>query len=433
MRPTTEDAIAIWRAGLAAVDPARLVERALAQQPFPPDRRLLLVGGGKASAAMARAAVRVLGADRVTGWINVPADQAGEAGPVHLHAARPAALNEPTEAGIAGTGRMLAMLRAMAADDIAIALISGGASALLTAPRPPVSLAEKRDLARLLFAAGAPIGEVNLVRRALSLVKGGGLARACRGRRLLGLLLSDVVGDDPAAIGSGPTVAIPADLAAVRAVLERRGVLEAELPPAIRTVLASPAITAPPSALIDNRIIGSTAVALDAATAEAAARGYRVVSLGAANQGDAASEGAALAARARQLAAGAERVCLLSGGEPTVTMPAGCIGRGGRNQHLALAALPRLSGVAGVTLLSGGTDGEDGPTDAAGAYVDDEVIAAAERSGLDPRDHLARFESHRFFTVAGGLLRTGPTGTNVADLRVATIAPTSSPAPRPAS
>ena len=433
MRPTTEDAIAIWRAGLAAVDPARLVERALAREHFPPAGRFLLVGAGKASAAMARAAVRVLGADRVAGWINVPADQAGEAGPVHLHPARPAAVNEPTEAGVAGTERMLAMLRSMAADDIAIALISGGASALLTAPRPPATLAEKRDLARRLFAAGAPIAEVNLVRRALSLVKGGGLARACRGRRLLGLILSDVVGDDPVSIGSGPTVAVAADPLEVQEVLRRRGVAMADLPPAIRTVLAAPPITTPPGTAIDNRILGSTAIALDAAASEAVARGYRVLSLGAANQGDAAAEGAALAERVRGLAAGTARVCLLSGGEPTVTMPAGSTGLGGRNQHLALAALPLLRGVRDATLLAAGTDGEDGPTDAAGAYVDEAVIAAAERLGLDPRDHLARFESHRFFLAAGGLLRTGPTGTNVADLRVATVAPTSGPAPRPAS
>lgn len=423
MRPSTEDAIAIWRAGVAAVDPVRLVQHALAGEWFHPESRILLVGAGKASAAMAQAAVAVLGADRVSGWINVPADQAGEAGPVHLHAARPAALNEPTEAGVEGTARMLALLETLQPDDIAIALISGGGSALLTAPRPPVTLEEKRDLVRRLFAAGAPIAEVNLVRRSLSLVKGGGLARACRGRRLLGLILSDVVGDDLAAIGSGPTVAIPADPAEVKAVLRRRSIAEDTLSAAIRTVLAAPAIAVPPTAAIENRIIGSTAIALEAAAAEATARGYRVVSLGAANQGDAAAEGEALAHRLRDLAAGAERVCLLSGGEPTVTMPAGIGGLGGRNQHLALAALPVLTGTPGATLLSGGTDGEDGPTDAAGAYVDEEVIRAAERLGLDPRDPLARFESHRFFQAAGGLLRTGPTGTNVADLRVGTVAP----------
>lgn len=421
MRPTTEDAIAIWQAGVAAVDPVRLVERALGGEWFHPDSRLLLVGAGKASAAMARAAVATLGPGRVSGWINVPADQAGDAGPVHLHAARPAAFNEPTEAGVEGTARMLALLEALEPDDVAIALISGGASALLTAPRPPVALEEKRDLARRLFAAGAPIAEVNLVRRSLSLVKGGGLARACRGRRMLGLILSDVVGDDLVSIGSGPTVAIQADPTEVQGVLQRRGIDLDTLAPSIRAVLTAPPITVPPTAAIENRIIGSTAVALDAAAAEAAARGYRVVSLGAANQGDAAAEGAALALRLRELAAGAERVCVLSGGEPTVTMPAGNMGLGGRNQHLALAALPLLADAAGVTLLSGGTDGEDGPTDAAGAYVDAQVIAAAERSGLDPRDHLARFESHRFFQAAGGLLRTGPTGTNVADLRVGVV------------
>lgn len=300
---------------------------------------------------------------------------------------------------------------------------------MLPAPRPPLSLADKRTLTLELAARGADIRQLNLVRRELSTIKGGGLARACRAGRLVAAILSDVPGDDLATIGSGPTVEAPAAPAAARAVLAQFGMEDLDSGRQAMAVLAQRSasgakeLASVPLCPTTNVLVGNNAAAVDAAGMEAERLGYsHAMSAAAAPEGNAEAIGRAMAAQARLLRktlGGSGPDCLILGGETTVALPPWeRRGRGGRNQHLALATLAELDDWRGLAMVSGGTDGEDGPTDAAGAWVDAAVSARARELGLDPRDYLARCDAYRFFEQAGGLLKTGPTGTNVSDLRV---------------
>jgi glycerate-2-kinase len=448
--PLRAHAEAIWRAGVAAVDSRRLVREAIAVRtggldlcgapvPLVPGSRVVVVGAGKAGAGMAAGVEdALLGSpwfDRLDGWVNVPADCVLPQAPgarIHLHAARPAGVNEPTADGVAGSERILDLVSTLSTDDLCLVLLSGGGSALLPAPVAPISLADKQEVTRALMSAGATIGELNCVRRQLSRIKGGRLARAAAPAAVVSLIISDVIGDPLDVIASGPTVPDLSTPGEAMSIL-RRYEGPRPWPPSVLQLLAERGNTeaAPAEVPLNarNHVIGNNAVALDAASRAAVALGYEVISLGSSNAGEAADAGRALAAyclNVRERRSQGKPVCVLSGGEPVVHLaqtpqPR----RGGRNQELALAALDAFwdDGMDRIVIVSGGTDGEDGPTDAAGAVADAHVLARAKTAGALPAPFLAINDSYTFFDRAGGLLRTGPTHTNVMDLRVAIIVP----------
>lgn len=445
-----DDALAIWHAGLTAVAADRLVHGAVQREGSllfiadeePLDlssiRRLAVVGAGKAGAGMAAAVEDVLGdellaAHQVTGWLNVPADCVRPLRKIHLHAARPAGRNEPTVEGLAGSEEILRLVAALSDDDLCLALISGGASALLPAPVEGISLADKLAVTRHLSATGANIIELNTVRKQLSRIKGGGLARACRAGRLITLVISDVLGDPLDLIGSGPTVPDTSTPAEALAILERFAARQSpELCAAVR-YLEDQATSGAQRPRADRQrgtrssihVIGNNATAVDAAGEEAVRRDYSPAMIAATEpEGQAEDVGRHLAEMARRMRVEPGPDCLVSGGEPVVTLaPEAERGRGGRNQQLALAALEQLGspGLEGVLLVSGGTDGEDGPTDAAGAIIDLQVGSEAARQGLAVEPFLKRNDAYTFFASTHGLIKTGPTHTNVGDLRVVVV------------
>lgn len=459
-----QDALAIWRAGVAAVDSQRLVRENvrfehgllhLGEEMLPIDgiRRLAVVGAGKAGAGMAAGVEQALGEALMArlelhGWVNVPSDCVRPLSRIRLHGARPASRNEPTEDGVAGSQQILEIVSRLGPDDVCLCLFSGGGSALLPAPRG-VSLADKLAVTRFLSAAGANIEELNTVRKQLSRIKGGGLARACRAGRLIGLIISDVMGDPLDVIASGPTVPDPSTPADALAVLhrfgaERRpelaGVLAAITSFASRSAAARTDLALPPDPTdwstdvcrVRNFVIGNNALAVDAAGIEAESRGYSHAMVSArASEGPAEEVGRHLADMAVSMRDQPGPDCLISGGEPVVRLvESGLRGKGGRNQQLVLAALERLIQTAspygqpaeGICLLSGGTDGEDGPTDAAGALLDAAILARTEEMKLRPGEFLDRNDAYTFFQPLEGLIITGPTHTNVGDLRVVVVA-----------
>ncbi len=315
----------------------------------------------------------------------------------------------------------------MAPDDVCFVLLSGGGSALLPAPAAGITLADKLAVTRHLSAAGANIAELNTVRKQLSRLKGGGFARACRARRLFALVISDVLGDPLDIIASGPTVPDRSSPQDALDVLERYAGRPV-LPAAVFAHLEKQPAGAPaePACQVTNLVIGNNALAVDAAGIEAERLGYSHAMLAApAPEGAAEDVGRHLARLALNMLAGPGPDCLISGGEPVVTLaPIERRGKGGRNQQLVLAAAEVLAGAGSageIALLSGGTDGEDGPTDAAGAWVDHELLARAAQLGLDPGDYLARNDAYHYFESIGGLLKTGPTDTNVCDVRVVVV------------
>jgi hydroxypyruvate reductase len=346
-------------------------------------------------------------------------------------------VNEPTAEGVAGSRKILEIVSNLTADDLCLVVISGGGSALLPAPAAGLRLDDKQAVTRFLMQSGATIGELNTVRKHLSQIKGGKLAEACRAGHVFTLIISDVVGDPLDVIASGPTVADRSTASMALEVLRRFDARPPDVPQAVFDVLerAAEAIgdshCVPPivdNQVIENHVIGNNSVALAAAAARADELGFCVQSLGSANQGEASSVGRDLAEQCLLLRyerpAGSRPICRLSGGEPVVHLTKTDLPRkGGRNQQLVLAALDRLwdTGLSGTAVLSGGTDGEDGPTDAAGACIDEHVLAKARELRLDPKTFLAINDAYHFFERAGGLIKTGPTHTNVMDLRVALI------------
>ena len=462
------DALRIWHAGVEAVRSERLVRSALrvegntlwlGEEPLALDRigRIAVVGGGKAGAGMAAAVEQALGTrlmeqKRLAGWVNVPADCIRPLERIRLHAARPAGVNEPRPEGERGSREILRIAESLGPGDLCLCLISGGGSALMPAPVDGITLADKLAVTRLLSAAGATINELNTVRKQLSRLKGGGLARACRAGRLVALIISDVLGDPLDVIASGATVPDdPSTPAGALAVLDRfgaRGVVspavfeylesrrhEAEgSGRASAAVPAGQAVPAPPSARVTNLIIGNNATAVDAAGREAERLGYTPAMTAATHSEGLADDVGrrlaemALGMRDRPGTSAAAPDCLITGGEPVVRLAEESErGLGGRNQQLVLAALRRLApdGARGIALLSGGTDGEDGPTDAAGARLDAEVLRAAAQRNLDPAPYLARNDAYHFFEPLGALIKTGPTHTNVCDVRVVVVSPNS--------
>jgi glycerate 2-kinase len=421
------DADAILNAALAAVQPERLVgeQLTIARRPGgagaelliagrPPEPavrigergRVVVVGGGKAAAGMAAGLAGVFGPElartgRLHGLVSVPAACGRRLEGIEVRETRPAAHNLPTPAVVTATQEILAAVSRLSAEDLVVAVISGGGSALLAAPRPGVTLDEKIAATRRLSEAGADIATLNAMRRTMSLVKGGGLALACTAGTLLVLVLSDVIGSDLDVIASGPCM--PPDGGA-----------------------ADGSWTTPNGCHVLHRILGDNATAVAAATAAARRSGYEVVTAPTTSDPcSAEAVGVGLFTAGRALLETARRDgrrrAIISGGEATVTVPADH-GLGGRNQQTvaaALAAAARAGGwPPGLLVASIGTDGEDGPTTAAGGRADAGVAAAIAAEGLDVERALARCAAHPLLEASGGLIRTGPTGTNVADVRI---------------
>ncbi len=438
-----DDALAIWQAGVDAVRSDQLVMDTVSIRngqlvvgdlhlPLADIGRIAVVGCGKAGAGMAAGLENALGdevlqAKSVEGWINVPDDCLAPRKRVHLHGARPPGVNEPTEEGVAGTKRILETVRSLGPNDVCFCLISGGGSALMPAPADGITLADKLRVTQHLSGAGANIQQLNTVRKQLSAIKGGRLAEACNAGRLIALIISDVLGDPLDVIASGPTVPDSGTPEQALQVLEEfdaraGGVSERVFRFLERRDESGPS---PPSCEVMNLVIGNNATSVEAAVRAAAQRGYATESQAVQElESDAERVGVQLADRAIAMRAAPGRRCLVSGGEPTVRLiDSRRRGRGGRNQQLVLAALDHLVRQRGdradrIALLSGGTDGEDGPTDAAGALLDERVVAAARMSALSAADCLERNDAYSFFNPLDALIRTGPTHTNVCDLRV---------------
>ena len=411
-------ALAIWQAALAAADVHPLVHRAVGgiDLRMSARGRAIVVGCGKASAAMAAALEDVLG-DRVTDGLVVVKD--GYRAPTRRVEILEAGHPVPDARGESAARAILARVADAGADDVVFVLISGGGSALTPSPAPPVTLEEKRAMTRLLLGAGATINELNAVRKHLSRFKGGQLARAAAPARVVTLVLSDVIGDPLDVIASGPTAPDSSTFADAIAVLRRRGVWDA-VPASVRERLQSgrdgaieetPKPGDPIFERVRHHVIGNNALVTDAAVARATALGYRTTLLTRSLEGEARDVAGELIARARTLAAPA---CLVAGGETTVTVRGR--GLGGRCQELALAAAVAIDGDQGLTILAAGTDGTDGPTDAAGALVDGETAARMRAAGTDPRAALDDNDAYHALAASGDLVVSGPTRTNLLDL-----------------
>ncbi|HEY7723813.1 MAG TPA: DUF4147 domain-containing protein [Anaeromyxobacteraceae bacterium] len=434
--PRTSDTLrrharAVFEAAVAAADPHRAVRGALRLEGRTlragPVRlalrgRLAALAVGKAAAPMLAAAEEALG-DRLETSLGVT--RRGHAAPVRgrmLEAGHPV----PDEAGLAATAEVERLAAGLGRDDVLLLLLSGGGSALLPAPADGIALAGKQEVTALLLASGADIGELNAVRKHLSRLKGGGLARLAAPARVLTLVLSDVVGDALDVVASGPTVPDPTTFSEALAVLDRRGLRERVPAPVRRRLEAGAAGRIPETpkpgdpvfAGCRHLVVGSIRIAVAAAGRAARRLGYRPLVLTTTAGGEARDLGGFLAALAREVrSAGAPLpppCCLLAGGEPTVTVRGR--GRGGRCQEAALAAALGVAGLERAVVLCGGTDGSDGPTDAAGGLVDGATAARALAAGLDPRRHLDENDAYPLLAATGDLLVTGPTRTNVMDL-----------------
>lgn len=406
----------IFMAGVASADPLTVLA---AHLPKPPKGgRVVVVGAGKSAATMARA-VEVA-------WPDVPLSgvvvtRYGHAVPTERIEVLEAAHPVPDEASEAAGRRILAAVSGLTADDLVLALISGGGSALMTVPAAGLTLEDKKAVNRLLLDSGAGINEMNMVRRRLSAVKGGRLAAAAHPARLVTLAISDVPGDDPRAIASGPTVPDVGDDAALAALVSR---LEDKLPERVVRLLKADRPAAPEGAP-DFRLIATPAMALEAAADKARALGLQPLILGDALEGESRELGRVLAGIALSVRRHGHPVkapaVLLSGGETTVTIGSTAPGRGGRNTECLLALALALKGEAGIFAVSGDTDGIDGTEDAAGAMITPDTLARAAAAGFDPASTLAGHDSYSLFAATGDLVVTGPTLTNVNDLRAILI------------
>lgn len=412
----------LFDAAVAAALPAGIVARHL---PARPEGRTIVLGAGKASAAMA-AAVEAAWDGPLEGLV---VTRYGHGVPCRRIEIVEAAHPVPDEAGRAAAARMLEMARTAREEDLVLCLISGGGSALLALPADGIPFADKQAVNAALLRSGADIAEMNTVRRHLSAIKGGRLAAAAWPARVVSLIISDVPGDDPAAIASGPTVADPTTFADARAVLARYRI---EVPRSVREHLAAAADETPKPgdprlATTETRLIATPARSLDAAAEVARAAGVAPLILGDALEGEAAEVGKVMAGIARAAATAGHPLpppcVLLSGGETTVTVRGR--GRGGRNVEFLLGLAVALNGEPRVWALAGDTDGIDGGGPAAGAVVTPDTLVRARAFGLDPRAMLADNDAHPLFEALGDAVVTGPTLTNVNDFRAILV---SSPA-----
>jgi hydroxypyruvate reductase len=415
----------LFRTAVAAAHPSTFLPPLL---PPPPKGRLILLAAGKAAGSMAEVAeARYLdnlriAAERLSG-VAVARHGYGR----HLRRVRMIEAGHPIpdQAGLEGAERALTLADGAGADDLVLVLMSGGASANWVAPADGVTFADKQAVTRALLRSGAVIGEINAVRKHLSRIKGGRLARHAHPAKLLTIAISDVPRDEPSAIGSGPTVPDPTTLADARALVAK---YKLELPAHVISALADPRNETPKSgdpvfADTDFVLGARPADSLRAAEAAARAAGFDVVSLGDRVEGEAREVAAAHGKLARELRAQGKRAVILSGGELTVTIHGQ--GHGGPNQEYALALAIALAGMPAVAALAADTDGTDGgvgqPTDPAGALMDGGTVARAETLGLVPAAFLADNNSTAFFDALGDLLMTGPTFTNVNDLRAIVV------------
>ncbi|WP_312364545.1 glycerate kinase [Ensifer sp.] len=407
---------AVFAAALAAVDPLIVVPPFL---PTPPlNGRTVVVGAGKAAARMAEA-VEAHWDGELEGLVVTRYGHGSACRRIEVvEAGHPV----PDEAGADAARRILDLVSGLGPGDLVLCLISGGGSSLLSMPRPGVTLAEKRAINRALLVNGVPIGEMNCVRRHLSAIKGGRLAEACGPARIVTLVLSDVPGDDPAVVASGPTIPDASTSADALAILERYGI---DVPPAVRAALSAPSARPTAAPNVANRVVvvATAQHALEAAAAKARDLGLAPLILSNRIEGEARDVGAVHAAIARQVRDFGQPLSgpalLLSGGETTVSVRGK--GRGGRNVEFLLALAAGLDGCAGIHALACDTDGIDGSEDNAGALLRPDTLARAKALGLDAGAHLEDNDAYSFFERLGDLIVTGPTRTNVNDFRAVLI------------
>jgi glycerate 2-kinase len=414
----------LFRSAVAAAHPARCLPQHL---PQPPERgKLIVLAAGKAGGSLTEVAeqhyLARLPQDRIGG---IAVTRHGYGRPTKVIPVIEAGHPVPDEAGLAGAERMLAIADAATTDDLVLVLLSGGASANLIAPTAGISFADKQAATRAILRSGANIGEFNCVRKHLSRIKGGRLAKRAFPAKLVTLAISDVPGDDPAVIGSGPTVPDPTTLADARAIVAK---YRLDLPPAVIRALDDPANESPKPgdtafANSEYHILARPADALAAAQARAREAGYDCVVLGDRLQGEAREVAAEHAKLARGYAAQGRPIIILSGGELTVTLRGK--GQGGPNQEYALALAIHLDGARGIAAMAADTDGTDGgrgrPDDPAGAFIDETTLGRARAAGLDPAAFLADNNSTGFFNGIGDLFVPGPTFTNVTDFRAIVV------------
>jgi hydroxypyruvate reductase len=413
----------LFRTAIAAAHPSTCLPPHL--PPTPKAGRLIVLAAGKAAGSMAEvaeAAYSDLPPGRLTG---IAVARQGYGRPTRTIPMVEAGHPIPNAAGIEAASRALALADGAGADDLVLVLLSGGASANWIAPVAGLTLADKQAVTRALLRSGANIGEINAVRKHLSRIKGGRLARVAQPARVVTLAISDVPGDDPAVIGSGPTVPDPTTLGEARSIVAH---YKLDLPDAVTHALAdaaneSPKAGDPAFASTAFKLIARPSDAFRAAESAIRAAGYECVMLGDRIEGEARDVAAGHAKQALALQRQGRRAVILSGGELTVTIRGQ--GRGGPNQEYALALALALDGAPGIAALAGDTDGTDGgagsPDDPAGAWIDENTLARARGRGLDPAHFLSDNNSTGFFTPLGDLIETGPTWTNVNDFRAIVV------------
>ncbi len=401
---------AVQAADPRAVLPAHLPPR--------PTGRCMVVGTGKSAAVMAAALEEAWPDIPLTGTV---VTRYGHAFPTRHIEVIEASHPVPDANSEVGARRLLDRVRNLTPNDLVLALISGGGSALCALPAPGLTLEDKQSINRALLASGANIAEMNCVRKHLSGFKGGRLAAAAAPARVVTLAISDVPGDDPAVIASGPTVADPTTFADAREILARYAI---ETPPHIQTHLQTAADETPKPGSLPNtefRLIATPIMSLFRVAEAAQAQGLTPVILGDALEGEARETGTVMAGIARAIRTHGHPAkppaVLLSGGETTVTIGRGTAGKGGRNTEFLLGLAVALAGARGIWAIAGDTDGIDGTEDAAGAIITPDTLARARAAGLDPRGTLAAHNSYTLFDSLGDLIRTGPTLTNVNDIR----------------
>jgi len=431
-----EDARKIFYTGLKAVDPARAVKRYVKREDnllkigeitYSLDyfKRILVVGAGKAAFPMAKAVEEILG-DRISEGIVIV--KHGYGGNLTRIKVKEASHPIPDEAGVKATYRIISLLQSAGEKDLVICLISGGGSALLLAPVEGISLKEKQKVTQVLLNCGASIQEINTIRKHLSLVKGGKLAKLAYPAHLQSLILSDVVGDRLDTIASGPAVPDETTFEDCLRIIKKYEI-QSHLPEAVIAhikkgregkVEETPKPEEHIFTKVKNLIVGSNILALKAAQQEAKKLGYNCLILSSSIQGEAREVAKVHAAICEEICLSGNPVpppaCIISGGETTVVIRGK--GKGGRNQEFALAACMEIKGLQQVLILSAGSDGTDGPTDAAGAFVDGSTWRRAKERGLNPEEFLDNNDSYHFFQKLGDLFITGPTNTNVMDLRI---------------
>jgi hydroxypyruvate reductase len=432
-------ALDIFKAALKAADPAEAVLRHVrinsgtliavrTRYPLSRIKNIYVVGAGKASAAMAKAVERLLGKRITSGLVNVKYGHTASLRRIQL---RECGHPVPDEAGVEGAREIAALVAGATADDLVICVISGGGSALLPFPAQPLTLAMKQETTRLLLNSGADITEINTVRKHLSSIKGGWLAALCYPAPVLSLILSDVIGNSLDVIASGITAPDSSTYADARDILVRFDLLS-RVPSEVRERIEqgirgeaaeTPKSDHPAFAKTQNLIVGSNDLALNAAAVRAKDLGYRTLVLSSFIEGETRDVARVHAAIAKEIRANSRPLktpaCVISGGETTVTIKGN--GAGGRNQEFALAAAMDIAGLENVVVLSGGTDGTDGPTDAAGAIADGTTVSRAAGQGRNARRYLDNNDSYSFFDPLGDLIRTGPTNTNVMDVRLVLV------------